>query len=85
MHPRNHSALTSGKYLVFNVLVKNENKFYEIDICLFDLRFNVQVNIFSVMSKRSHRFLGFNQYYRELTCLAQGHNGDPCGDRTQDL
>ena len=28
----------------------------------------------SVLSGRSHRFLGFNQYSRELVCLAQGHN-----------
>ena len=38
------------------------------------LRFNVSVNNFSVMSGRSHRFLGLNQYSRELMCLAQGHN-----------
>ena len=35
---------------------------------------NVPVNNFSVMSGRSHRFLDFNQYSRELMCLAQGHN-----------
>ena len=29
-------------------------------VCLFVLRFNVLVNNFSVMSGRSHRFLGFN-------------------------
>ena len=27
----------------------------------------------------------FNQYCRELMCLAQGHHGNDCGDRTQDL
>ena len=43
-------------------------------ICLFVLRFNALVNYFSVMSGRSYRFLGFNQYSRELMCLAQGHN-----------
>ena len=36
--------------------------------------FNVPVNNFSVMSGRSHRLLGFNQYSRESMCLAQGHN-----------
>ena len=41
---------------------------------LFVLRFNVPVNNFSVMSGRSHRLLGFNQYCRELMCLFQGHN-----------
>ena len=35
-------------------------------VVLFALRFNVPVNNFSVMSGRSHRFLGFNQYSREL-------------------
>ena len=28
----------------------------------------------SVMSRRSHCFLGINQYFRELMCLAQAHN-----------
>ena len=41
---------------------------------LFVLRFNVPVNNFSVMSGRSHRFLGIDQYSRESMCLAQGHN-----------
>ena len=43
-------------------------------IGLFVLRFNVPVNNFSVMSGRSHRFLGFNQYSRESMYLPQGHN-----------
>ena len=30
-------------------------------ICLFELRFNVPVKIFSVMLRRSHRFLGINR------------------------
>ena len=38
------------------------------------LRLNVPVNNFSVMSGRSHRFLGINQYFRGVKCLAQGHN-----------
>ena len=42
--------------------------------CLFVLMFNVPVNSFSVMSGRSHRFLGFNKYTTQLMCLAQGHN-----------
>ena len=40
-----------------------------IFVCSFVSRLNVPVNIFSVMSGRS-----LNQYCRELTCLAQGHN-----------
>ena len=43
-------------------------------VCLFVSRFNVPVNDFSVMSGRSQLFLGFNQYSRELMCIAQGHN-----------
>ena len=33
-------------------------------VCLFVLRLNDPVNIFSVKSGRSHRFLGFNLYSR---------------------
>ena len=39
-------------------------------VCLF-VCIDFPVNNFSVMSGRSHRFLGFNQYSRELMCLAQ--------------
>ena len=45
-----------------------------IFVCLFVLRFNVPVNNVLVMSGRSHRFQGFNEYSREFMCLAQGHN-----------
>ena len=38
----------------------------------FLLRLYVPVNIFSVMSGRSQRFLGLTS--KELMCLAQGHN-----------
>ena len=45
-------------------------------VCLFVLRLNIPVNNFSVMSGRSHRFLGtvINQYFRGEKCLAQRHN-----------
>ena len=36
---------------------------------LFVLRFNVPVNKLPVMSGRSHRFLGIDQYSKELMCL----------------
>ena len=49
-------------------------QFYELFVCLFLLRLSMPVNNFSVMSGGSHRFLGFNQYSRELMYLAQGHN-----------
>ena len=42
--------------------------------CLFVLKLNVPVNNFSVMSGRSHRFLGNNQYVWGVKCLAQGQN-----------
>ena len=42
--------------------------------CLFVLKLNVPVSNFSVMSGRSHRFLGNNQYVWGVKCLAQGHN-----------
>ena len=48
--------------------------------CLFAcLRFNVPVNKFSVISGRSYCFLGLNQHFGELMCLAQGHNTVPPG------
>ena len=40
---------------------------------VFVLRFKESA-FFSVMSRRSHRFLAINQYFRALMCLAQGHN-----------
>ena len=39
-----------------------------------NLRFNIPVNNFSVMSGRRHSFLGFKQYSEELM---QGHNTVP--------
>ena len=41
---------------------------------LFVLRLYVPVNNFSVMSGRSHRSWVFNQYFRGVKGLAQGHN-----------
>ena len=41
---------------------------------LLVLRFTIPVNSFSVMSEQSYCFLGVNQYYEDLMCLAQGHN-----------
>ena len=47
-------------------------------ICLFaSFYVNVPVNIFSVVSGRSHRFLGINQYSEELMCRAQGYKTMP--------
>ena len=37
--------------------------------CVFVLRLNVQINTLAVMSGRSNY-----QYFRGVTCLAQGHN-----------
>ena len=59
-------------------VIINENKEQLFDlmvivIVVFFVKFNIPINNFSVMSGRSHRFLGINQYFRELMCLAQGH------------
>ena len=54
-------------------------------ICLIELRFNIPVNNFSVMLGQSHCFLEVNQYFGELTCLAEGHNSAASGDQTKDL
>ena len=48
-------------------------------VCLYQ-HLNSESIIVSVMSERSHRFLVFNQYSRELMYLAQGHkHGDASG------
>ena len=44
---------------------------------LFELRLNVPVNNFSVMSGQSHRLMGINQYSGDLMCFAQGHKSVP--------
>ena len=44
---------------------------------LFDLRFTVPFNIFSVISGRRHRVLGINRDFGELMLLVQGHNAIP--------
>ena len=41
---------------------------------LFVLRLNVPVNLFFSHVGTEQTLLGFNQFYRELMCLAQGHN-----------
>ena len=60
---------------VYDVFFWNKSDVY--CIVLFVFWFNVPVNNFSVMSGRSHRFLGNKQYSSELMCLAQGHNNVP--------
>ena len=47
--------------------------------CLFVLGFNILINNCSVMSGRSHRFLGINQYSQQFMYLAQGLSTVPCG------
>ena len=43
-------------------------------VCLFALRFNIQVNNFSVVEGWSHCLQGINQLSRELMSLAQLYN-----------
>ena len=55
-------------------------------VFLFGLRLYVPVNNFSVMSGRSHRFLGITSTFWEVnvSCSRIQH-GDPSEDRTPDL
>ena len=59
--------------------------FYETlkSVCLFGLRLYVPVNNFSVMSERSHRFLGITSTFWEVnvSCSRIQH-GDLSEDRT---
>ena len=54
--------------------------------CLFGLRLYIPVNNFSVMSGRSHSFLGITSTFWEVnvSCSMIQH-GDLCEDRTPDL
>ena len=50
----------------------------------FDCGFNVPVNNFSVMLRRSHLFLGITSTFGEQMSLAQGNkHTDPAEDRTR--
>ena len=55
-------------------------------VCLFGLRLYISVNNFSVMSGRSHCFLGITSTFWEVnvSCSRIQH-GDPSEDRTPDL
>ena len=53
--------------------------------CLFVLRLNFTVNNFAVMWRRSHTFLGINQYSGELMCLAKGHYHGPLDSESDAL
>ena len=55
-------------------------------VCLFGLRHYVPVDNFSVMSGRSHRFLGITSTFREVnvSCSRIQH-GDLSEDRTPDI
>ena len=48
--------------------------------------FNFPVNNILDKLGRRHCVLGINQYSKEFTCLALGHNiGGPSGNQTRDL
>ena len=55
-------------------------------VCMFELRLYIPVNNFSVMSGRSHRFLGIASTFWEVnvSCSRIQH-GDLNEDRTPDL
>ena len=61
-----------GFFVVQLCLQYCDNNFTSFLPDLFELRFKVPVNSFSVMSGQS-----LNQYYGELMCLAEGHNTVP--------
>ena len=53
------------------------------EVCLFGLRLYVPVNNFSVMSGRSHCFLGItNTYWEVNVSCSRIQHGDPSKDRT---
>ena len=55
-------------------------------VCLFGLRLYVTVNNFSVMSGRSHRFLGITTTFWEVNVFCSRiQHGDLSEDRTPDL
>ena len=49
-----------------NISVVAYSQWLTMFVCLFELRFNVPVKKKSVMSGRSHCFIGFNQYSMEF-------------------
>ena len=70
------SCTSSTMKLTVRRFLAGQDETYNV-FYLFVLRLNVPVNNFSVMSGRSHRFLGswvINQYFRGVKCLAQGHH-----------
>ena len=61
--------------LGIEILKRRKHLFFKRknNVHLLVLRFNIQVNNFLVLLGWNHRFLGINQYYEQLMCLAQGH------------
>ena len=60
-----HSCIHLSKILVIWII---------LFVCLYDFLFNVPVNNFSVMLRRSHLFLGITSTFGEWMSLAQGNN-----------
>ena len=63
--------------LVYNVCIQTTSSlrcFVKKFVCLFMLMLNVPVNNFSVMSGRSHRFLGITSTFRAVNASCSWHN-----------
>ena len=57
-----------------------------VSFCMFGLRLYVPFNNFSVMSGRSHRFLGVTSTFWEVNVsYSRIQHGDQSEDRTPDL
>ena len=80
----------SNVYYVFTIVRKMDfscsDKQGQIFVCLFGLRLYVPVNNISVMSGRSHRFLGItNTFWEVNVSCSRIQHGDLSQDRTPDL
>ena len=78
--------MTSSVYRGHTAIMKQIGETMKTDIvfvCLFGLRLYVLVNIFSVMSGRSHRFLGITSTFWEVKVFCSRiQHGVPSEDRT---
>ena len=82
-----YQNILKGKQIHASCILRVTWCLYQLQmIVLFGLRFYVPVNNFSVMSGRSHRFLGITSTFWEVnvSCSTIQH-GDLSEDRTPDL
>ena len=65
---------TSASSLIIFFIYVDYHKQRSISVCFIYACFNVPVNNFSVMLRRSHLFLGITSTFGEKMSLAQGNN-----------